>query len=625
MNPFRRKRLVGNALTIVTFALVIANLLPIGWMVWCSLKDNNEIMSGQVGLGRRRSEVNFIASRGAGWIVGSSDGGIARFGLGAEGLVKGQAENRGWFTSSWAQDGEDLWSFSADKGLQKLDTSLDVRERISFGDLKDAWSEQFPKNPWRTVWVNDVLGTSVVATPKKIFAAMRMEKSSGLIELDKTSTKIRFHTLASGLPFAVDQVLEMPGQQGLTVLLVGAEGLIGWNVESGSVRYAHRWGEAGLPWERPGLVQGIGEEEIALVQGQSLEIWSARDGRKSRTLGSGDGLDRGQILSLTEAGGRLWFGCAQGLVGVDRKAGAVADSTADSVRKEDLRIPAVLGRDAVGAELVHVGVSVAGEILVGGGNGEVSRILDEKGLLQAKGQATLPQAQIYVHWRNYVDLWRNLPFGTYLKNSLLVCTSVMVISMILASLAGYALARFEFGGKELFGYSILATQMIPGVMFLIPLYILFTQVGEKTGVSIIGTRWGLVLLYSAFYVPFTIWILRGFFAAIPRELEEAALVDGCTPFRAFWSVILPAAMPGIIASGIYVFLTVWDELMFAWMLTNAETSTIPVGIRLFAGNYQNRYDLMMAAATVATLPVMVLFFLMQRHIVSGLTAGAVKG
>jgi len=625
MNPFRRKRLIGNALTIVTFALVIANLLPIGWMVWCSLKDNNEIMSGQVGLGRRRSEVNFIAPQGNGWIVGSSDGGIARFGLGAEGLVKAQAENRGWFTSSWAHDGEDLWSFSADKGLQKLDTSLDVQEHVSFGDLKDAWSEQFPRNPWRTVWVNDVLGTSVVATPKKVFAALRMEKSPGLIELDKASGKIRFHTLASGLPFAVDQVLEMPGQQGSTVLLVGADGLIGWNGESGSARFSHRWGEAGLPWERPALVQGIGEDEIALVQGQSVEIWSAREGKKSRTIGLAEGLDRGQILSLTEGGGRLWFGCAQGLVGTDRRAGTLADSAADSSRSGDLKATAILGRDAVGAELVRIGVAVSGEILVGGGNGEVSRILLGGNGLQAKGQASLPQAHIYVHWRNYVDLWRNLPFGTYLKNSLLVCTSVMVISMILASLAGYALARFEFGGKELFGYSILATQMIPGVMFLIPLYILFTQVGEKTGVSIIGTRWGLVLLYSAFYVPFTIWILRGFFAAIPRELEEAALVDGCTPFRAFWSVILPAAMPGIVASGIYVFLTVWDELMFAWMLTNAETSTIPVGIRLFAGNYQNRYDLMMAAATVATLPVMVLFFLMQRHIVSGLTAGAVKG
>ncbi|MEN9355019.1 MAG: hypothetical protein RL318_2344 [Fibrobacterota bacterium] len=623
MSPFRRKRLIGTLLTALTFVLVFANLLPILWMIWCSLKDNNEIMSGQVGIGKRRSEVNFLASSGTDWLVGSSDGGIARFKADASGMTSQHGENFGWFTSSWAQDGADLWSLSADKGLQRLDGSLAVAQRIDMGDLKEAWDLQFPKLPWQTVWVNDVQGTSVVATSTKVLAALRMEKGPGLVELDKASGKIRFFNVASGIPFGIDQVLEVPGSQGRQMILLGSDGFLGWDANASRVDIAHRWGQNGLPWDRPGLALPLLDNEIAFVQGAKVFIHAMNSGKKMRELGSLEGLDRGQILSLALEKDRLWFGCAQGLVGIDRKAGKSSDSQAVEVK--GLRSALSLDRDAVGSELVQVAALDSGNLLVGGGAGEVVHVAMSGGKLVAGGQSLLPSAHFYIHWRNYVDLWRNLPFGTYLKNSLIVCTSVMLIAMVLASLAGYALARFEFGGKGIFGYSILATQMIPGIMFLIPLYILFTQVGEKTGVSIIGTRWGLVLLYSAFYVPFTIWILRGFFAAIPRELEEAALVDGCTPFRAFWSVIIPAAMPGIIASGIYVFLTVWDELMFAWLLTNAETSTIPVGIRLFAGNYQNRYDLMMAAATVATLPVMVLFFLMQRHIVSGLTAGAVKG
>jgi multiple sugar transport system permease protein len=623
MNPFRRKRLIGMVLTVATFALVVGNLLPIGWMVWCSLKDNNEIISGQVGIGKRQSEVNFLSPTDSGWFVGSSDGALAHFKAGQGGSAQVDGENFGWFTASWARAGKDLWSLSADKGLQQLDGAFEVVSRIDMGDLKDAWEVQFPNTPWQTVWVNDVQGTSLVATATKVLAALRMEKGPGVMELDRSSGKIQFHNRASGLPFMVDQVLDIPGSNDQSVVLVGNDGILGWDVRSAKSTFTHRWGQQGLPWERPAVLQPLSDSEIAFVQGAKIVIHGMDSGNKLRELGVSDGLDRGQILSLAMERDRLWAGCAQGLVAMDWRAGQPADSQA--MPQENLKPLLSLDRDALGGELVKVAARDSGNVLVGGGGGEIVQLGLLGGTLVPSLKGHLPEAHFYIHWRNYVDLWRNLPFGTYLKNSLIICTSVMLISMVLATLAGYALARFEFGGKDIFGYSILATQMIPGIMFLIPLYILFTQVGEKTGVSIIGTRWGLVLLYSAFYVPFTIWILRGFFAAIPRELEEAALVDGCTPFRAFWSVIIPAAMPGIVASGIYVFLTVWDELMFAWLLTNAETSTIPVGIRLFAGNYQNRYDLMMAAATVATLPVMVLFFLMQRHIVSGLTAGAVKG
>jgi multiple sugar transport system permease protein len=240
-------------------------------------------------------------------------------------------------------------------------------------------------------------------------------------------------------------------------------------------------------------------------------------------------------------------------------------------------------------------------------------------------QAKLPAGQLLVHFDNYSDMWKNVNFGLYLKNSIIICGLTMFFAMILATFAAYALSRFRFPGSDFFSNAILATQMIPMLMYLIPIYIMFVKFTLMTGIPVKGTYPGIVLIYSAWFLPFSIWILRGFFAAIPVELEEAALIDGCNRLQVFWYVALRLALPGIVATGIYIFLQAWDELMFAWVLTNADTMTIPVGIRLFVGNYQNRFDLMMAAATVATLPVVVLFFLLQRHIVRGLTAGAVKG
>ncbi|APD10499.1 MULTISPECIES: carbohydrate ABC transporter permease [Thermus] len=248
--------------------------------------------------------------------------------------------------------------------------------------------------------------------------------------------------------------------------------------------------------------------------------------------------------------------------------------------------------------------------------------------LEAATGSLFPKAP---QWGNYLEIWRALPFFQYLKNSLLVCTLTTLFALGVATLAGYALARFRFPGAELFGGSVLLTQVIPGILFLIPIYIMYIAfqnwAREALGleVRLVGSYTGLVLTYTAFFVPISIWILRGFFASIPKELEEAALVDGATPFQAFYRVILPLALPGIAATAVYIFLTAWDELLFAQILTTEATATIPVGIRNFVGNFQNRYDLVMAAATVATLPVLLLFFLVQRWLIQGLTAGAVKG
>lgn len=242
------------------------------------------------------------------------------------------------------------------------------------------------------------------------------------------------------------------------------------------------------------------------------------------------------------------------------------------------------------------------------------------------GEMAGDEADTGWRWRNYVDLWTQVDFFPYFANSLIVCGVATLVSTALAACAAYALARFRFAGDKAVSMAITTTQVVPGMLFFLPLYMLYRHVGDEWGVALLDTRRGLVFLYVALFTPASIWIMRGFFVSVPRELEEAAILDGCSRFGAFWRVVLPLCAPGLIATATFVFLLAWDELFFAWVLTSSpEVQTIPVGIRLFINQFQHRVDLMMAAGAVATLPVLLVFFAGQRWFVQGLAAGAVKG
>jgi multiple sugar transport system permease protein len=227
--------------------------------------------------------------------------------------------------------------------------------------------------------------------------------------------------------------------------------------------------------------------------------------------------------------------------------------------------------------------------------------------------------------QNYVLMWDRLNLAVYVRNSLIICGTATVIAVALASLSGFSLAYFRFRGAGVYSLAVTATQLLPGIMFLLPVFLIFTQVQQMVGVQIVDTHQGLILLYVAFFMPLSIWILRGYFSAIPRELVEAAQVDGCTVMGAFWRVVLPLSIPGLVATATYVFLTAWDELLFAVVMTqSANTQTIPVGIRGYIGQQAGHYDLLMAAATAVCVPPALIFLFLQRQMVSGLTAGAVK-
>ena len=225
----------------------------------------------------------------------------------------------------------------------------------------------------------------------------------------------------------------------------------------------------------------------------------------------------------------------------------------------------------------------------------------------------------------FSEMWQTVDFSRYLANSLIICTAAALTATAFASCAGYALARYRFRGARPFSLAVIGTQLIPGSMFLLPVYIGFVWLKQNTPIHLLDTRLGMIIVYTAFFTPVAIWFMRSFFLAIPRDLEEAALVDGCTPFSAFLRVVLPNAAPGLVATFVYAFLFAWDELLFAAALTQTRAETIPIGIRNFIGNYSQEYAQLMAAGVVSTLPVMLAFFATQRWLVRGLTAGAVKG
>ncbi len=237
---------------------------------------------------------------------------------------------------------------------------------------------------------------------------------------------------------------------------------------------------------------------------------------------------------------------------------------------------------------------------------------------------TSPLLPAVWHWENYAEMIQRVNFVPLFANSLIVVGTTTVIATFFASMAGYALARFRFPGSGAYSLTVMGTQLIPGTLFFIPLYLTFLWIKNNLGVPLVGSNFGAIVLYVGFYTPISLWILRGFFASLPPDMEEQAMVDGATRFTAFLQISLPLAAPGIVSTAIYVFMTAWDEMFFGYTLG---VRTVPVGIRMFvqgAAGTQLRYDLMAAASVVITIPVAVLFFTLQRQFISGLTSGAVK-
>ncbi|WP_119273313.1 carbohydrate ABC transporter permease [Taklimakanibacter deserti] len=221
---------------------------------------------------------------------------------------------------------------------------------------------------------------------------------------------------------------------------------------------------------------------------------------------------------------------------------------------------------------------------------------------------------------NYASVLEATDFPRYFLNSILVSVATAVIVTAVASFAGYALSRFRFRGKAMVSLVLLLTQTFPLVMVIPPIYRIMGQIG------LTDSLYGLIIIYTAFNIAFATFLMQSFFDGVPKDLEEAAMIDGCTRLMALRRVILPLTLPGMGATVAFVFTAAWSELLFGLMLINSESQkTFSVGLLTFIGKFAVDWGQMMAASVLALIPVCLFFLFLQRYLVTGLTAGAVKG
>jgi len=221
---------------------------------------------------------------------------------------------------------------------------------------------------------------------------------------------------------------------------------------------------------------------------------------------------------------------------------------------------------------------------------------------------------------NYRQVLFETNFPTWFMNSVVVAGFTMIFGIAMAATAGYALSRFNFPGKRGLMWVFLLTQMFPVAILIVPIYTIMANLG------LIDTKLSLIIAYCTVAVPFCAWMLRGYFNTIPRELDEAAALDGLGPFQTFWRVILPLARPGLAVTAFYTFLTAWGEVAYAIaFIQSNENYTLGAGLQQFVPQFNQRWELLTPAAILIMLPAGVVFFFAQRHLVAGLTAGGTKG
>jgi arabinogalactan oligomer/maltooligosaccharide transport system permease protein len=221
---------------------------------------------------------------------------------------------------------------------------------------------------------------------------------------------------------------------------------------------------------------------------------------------------------------------------------------------------------------------------------------------------------------NFRVLLTETPFLRWLGNSTLIAFAVTLTGVTLASTAGYALSRFRFLGRSSMLNGLLVTQMFPATMLLLPLYLILIKL------SLINSFLGVIIIYAATALPFCIWQLKGYYDTIPQSLEEAAGIDGCSRWQAFYLIVLPLAAPALVITALFSFMTAWNEyIVAALMLQDVQLFTLPVGLRMFQANMSTQWGLYAAGALLVSVPVVLLFLLLSRYLISGLSSGAVKG
>jgi multiple sugar transport system permease protein len=448
--------------------------------------------------------------------------------------------------------------------LNKVKTLTEKESHLLF---RFCLSELFPNKisrvkyfSWQDIWVSQILSTglAVLATENKIAMGIRGEFFPGVAIFDTETKNITWITEATGLPSAsIRSIVQLSSHD---ILVAHDVGLSIVQLESGKIVRNFMFGEYGLP----------------LLAGQNLYIKALPNNKISINYGT-----RSVIFNYNKF--KTEYEQEQSL--------SYASMSSYYENKEGYK-------------------------WVGYSDGKLE-ILNESDLNIKTG--AVPKGKRTFQWSNFQDIIKIMPIGPFFKNSLLLSLSISLLCTFLAILPSYAIARLRFFGRAAFAKIMLSAQVLSSLPFLIPIFVIFIILQMKN-FQLFNNFPIIMLVNTAFFLPLTVQFLFNMFKAIPPNLEESAMIDGCTPFETFWKIIIPVILPSLAICQIYIFLFAWDEILFIWVLsTDSITATLPVGIRLTVGQLANRPELLMAFSVIASLPPILLFAIIQPLLLKNLT------
>jgi ABC-type glycerol-3-phosphate transport system permease component len=427
-------------------------------------------------------------------------------------------------------------------------------------------SELFPNKisrlkyfSWQDIWVSQIAnhGLSVLSTSDKVIMGIRGGFFPGIAIFDKETKDIKWITEANGLPNAsVQNIIQISEHE---ILAVHDEGFSIIQFHREKITHNVMFGEYGLPYldEQNLYIKTISDNKISLSYGTGTIIF---DFRNFKT---------------------------------------------ENAPEQNYILPLLSSHYENSAKHKWIGYS----------DGKIEVLNDSNTQIRA---SEVPKGKRAFQWSNYQDIMRIMPLASFFKNSALLGISISLLCTLLAIFPSYAIARLKFFGKSVIAKIMLSSQVLSSLPFLIPIFVVFIILQMKD-FQIFNNMLAIIFINTAFFLPLTAQFLFSIFRALPSTLEESAMIDGCTPWKTFWKIIMPTIIPALATCLIYIFLFAWDEILFIWILsTDSSTATLPVGIRLAAGQLVNRPDLLMAFAVVVSLPPMLLFAFAQPFLLKSL-------
>jgi ABC-type glycerol-3-phosphate transport system permease component len=426
-------------------------------------------------------------------------------------------------------------------------------------------SELFPNNisrlryfSWQDIWISQIAnsGLSVLAAGDKVIMGIRGEFFPGIAIFDTESQQLSWITEATGLPSAsIQNIIQISERE---VLVVHDMGFSIIQIDAGKIIRNFMFGEYGLPY----------------LDEQNLYIKTLPNNKISINYGTG-----GLIFDL--------------------------DKFITEPAQEQIYL----------SPLISYYDESNGYKWIGYSDGRLELLNDSNVQIKAN---TVPKGARSFQWSNYQDIMKIMPLESFVKNSMLISIAISLLCTILAILPSYAIARLNFFGKSVFAKIMLSSQVLSSLPFLIPIFVIFIILQMKS-FHMFNSFFTIIFVNTAFFLPLTVQFMFNIFKAIPSNLEESAMMDGCSPWKTFWRVIIPTIRSSLVTCFIYVFLFAWDEILFIWILsTDSTTATLPVGVRMAVGQMANRPELLMAFSVIASLPPMILFAFAQPFLLKSL-------